>query len=104
MKTTLIKHISKVSAIKAKAILPLLILLSLANVSLAQKKSVAKVQNPVEWPHYERTWFKKAKSNLKDALSDTRKSNKRKKRGNKNADKLSRMRDKVTELSAKKED
>lgn len=74
-------------------------LLLMSSHALAQTKKVRQMQKPVEYPMYEKKWYKEEISKLKEALKDTRKSNREKRKSDRQANKLARMRDKISEQS-----
>lgn len=66
---------------------------------MAQTKTVKKMQTPIEYPHYDKTWYKEAKADLKEALKDTRKSNRENRKADRRANRLISIRKKISEVS-----
>ena len=74
-----------------------------ATLTLAQNKKVAKMQAPMEYAHYEKTWEKKEKKALKETLSYLKKKEAASKKGKGPSKKITKLRAQVAELSARKE-
>lgn len=98
---SLINGICKFLSPLFKVLVLLLLTCFLASGLAAQTKTVKKMQEPLEWAHYEKTWFKKAKKTLTNSLSDTKKSKKRKNRRRKQGNTLARLRNKISGVAKK---
>lgn len=74
-----------------------------ATLSLAQKREVAKMQAPLEYAHYQKSWFKNEKKALKKAISASESLHKAPKGTKRRNAKLMKLRNDLSEVSARKE-
>lgn len=81
------------------SLLSVLMLLLMGTQAMAQTKKVRKMQKSVEYPMYEKKWYKEEVAKLKEVLKDTRKSNREKRKTTRQANKLVRMRERISAKS-----
>lgn len=81
-----------------------ILLMSLSSEVWSQTRKYAKLQKSLSWEQYEKTWFKKAISNLKEAKKDTKNSVKETKSSKKRRSKLTKYREQISAIAARKEE
>lgn len=81
----------------------LLLLLMISGQAWSQSKSYAKLQYSVSWENYNRTWFKAEKKRLRAIASTLKSSTASEKKVFKRLAKLTKYREEIASISARKE-